>query len=567
MGVVDKLNQIKSCKEDIKQAIIDKGVDMSDVAFTEYATKISEIQAGGGITDYLDYRAELSTYYSTTKMVGNCAFAYCTSLQSIDLPNCTSVGSSAFYACKSLQSVNLPNCSSVGDETFYRCSSLQSINSPMCEYVGDYVFARCSSLQTVNLPNCYYVSNYAFTDCISLQSVNLPNCGIVNCAAFEGCKSLQTVNLPNCYYVSNYAFRSCSSLSVLDLRSTYSCVLSQSDAFSRTPFASGIGSIYVHAAHLSQFQKATNWTYFSKCFVGVGDPDRQLLAFDSGRVYGDTYGLYSRWTSFLGVASSSVTSIDLPNVKNLSASALFSIYFSNLTSVSMNNLVSAPNYMCYSCKSLQTVNLPNCVSVGISAFMYCSSLQTVNLPNCVSVGSSAFYACKSLQSVNLPKLETVYETMFEDLYNLTSVNLPNCVSVGTAAFQYCSSLQTVNLPMCEYIDAYAFTYCSSLQSIDLPNCVSVGISAFQYCSSLQTVNLPMCEYIGNNALYTYKNTIDEVYIGTSISKVCQTGGGEIFGADGYGGYYINKIFVPMSLVDAYKSATTWSNFASKIFGI
>ena len=49
MSVVDNLNRIKACKEDIKQAINNKGVTVADSdSFTLYANKISEIQAGGG---------------------------------------------------------------------------------------------------------------------------------------------------------------------------------------------------------------------------------------------------------------------------------------------------------------------------------------------------------------------------------------------------------------------------------------------------------------------------------------------------------------------------------------
>ena len=425
MGVVDKLNQIKSCKEDIKQAIIDKGVDMTDVAFTEYATKISEIQAGGG--DYLDIRANMSTYYSTTKMVGNCAFAYCTSLQSIDLPNCLSI--------------------------------------------GNYVFQSCTSLQSVNLPICMSVGSYAFTDCSSLLSIDLPNCSLVGNSAFVSCKSLISVNLPNCSLVGNNVFNYCSSLSVLDLRSTYSCILSNSNAFSKTPFASGVGSIYVHAAHLSQFQNATNWTYFSNCLVGVGDPNKPLLAFDNGRVYGDTVRIYSKYLSYLGITSNSVISVDLPNVKEL-----FIYTFQN-------------------CYDLQSVNLPNCVSVGNYAFYSCTSLVSIDLPNCSYVGSSAFYSCTSL----------------------VSIDLPNCVSVGNSAFAYCSALQSVNLPMCE----------------------NIGVGAFQKCTSLASIT-----------------------VGTAISKVCAMATGVFSFCKN-----LTSIIVPMSLVDVYKTAKYWSDYASKIFGI
>lgn len=46
MTVQDKMTQLVQCKQDIRQALIDGGVDMTDVPFTEYASKISEM--GGG---------------------------------------------------------------------------------------------------------------------------------------------------------------------------------------------------------------------------------------------------------------------------------------------------------------------------------------------------------------------------------------------------------------------------------------------------------------------------------------------------------------------------------------
>ena len=448
MSITEKLNKIKSCKEDIKQAIIDKCVDMTDVSLEGYATKISEIQTGGGSGDYLDIRANLSTYYSTAEYIPSFAFTYCTSLQSVNLPNCVSAGDNAFQSCSSLQTANLPNCSSIGSNAFQSCSSLQSIDLPMCSYVGGSAFQSCSSLTSVNLPMCSYVDMYAFLRCSSLQSINLPMCASVANYAFESCSSLTSVNLPMCIHIGGSAFQYCKSLSVLDIRSTYSCSLLNSRAFSSTPFASGVGSIYVHAAHLSQFQNATNWTYFSNCLVGVGDPTRPLLSFDNGRVYGDTYYLYSNWKPYMNITSNSVIYIDLPN--------------------------------------------------------------------CSYVGNNAFQSCTSL----------------------TSIDLPNCRSIGSKAFQYCSSLQSIDLPMCS----------------------SIGSFAFQKCTSLQTIYLPKCSFIAYDGIAVVEN-IKAINIGTDISTVCKLTNNNGFLV------YRPSIFVPMSLVDAYKSAQYWSDYASLIYGI
>ena len=582
MSITEKLNKIKSCKEDIKQAIIDKGVDMTGISLEGYATKISEIQAGGG--DYLDVKANLSTYYSTTEITPAYAFAYMGGLTSVNLPNCVSINEGAFTQCSSLQSVNIPMCGYVGNSAFFQCKSLTSIDLPNCSIISPNTFASCTSLTTINLPKCEFIGGYAFQSCIALQSIYLPNLYSLNgqnhfnyCSSlqsiylprlmntayymFASCSSLSEAYMPICCRIDGYTFQSCTSLSVLDLRSTYSCSLSTSNAFSKTPFASGIGSIYVHAAHLSQFQNATNWTYFSNCLVGVGDANRPLLSFDSGKVYGDTYILYSNYLSYLNIKSSSVIEIDLPYLEVFDSSYFKFAYYSNLREAKLNNIKSIKSAFFSGCTSLTTVNLPMCEYVDNDAFHECVSLTSIDLPNCSYVGSSAFRLCTSLQSANLPKCEYVGNEGFNNCSPLQSIYLPNCSYVGDKAFNNCFSLSTVNLPMCEYVGSSAFANCSSLQSVNLPMCSYVNYYTFEDCKSLQSLNLPNCYKLSNCAFYGCRS-LSTIYIGTSISTVCEIKGDTFTMTNSS-----FSVFVPMSLVDAYKSALYWSNYASQIFGI
>jgi hypothetical protein len=55
MSLIDNLNIINNCKEEIKQALINKGVDMSGVSFDNYAGKINELKIESGETDEYIY--------------------------------------------------------------------------------------------------------------------------------------------------------------------------------------------------------------------------------------------------------------------------------------------------------------------------------------------------------------------------------------------------------------------------------------------------------------------------------------------------------------------------------
>ena len=50
MNLIDNLNAINTCKENIRTALINKGVDMNNVAFSEYAEKIDALQFESGDT-------------------------------------------------------------------------------------------------------------------------------------------------------------------------------------------------------------------------------------------------------------------------------------------------------------------------------------------------------------------------------------------------------------------------------------------------------------------------------------------------------------------------------------
>ena len=174
--------------------------------------------------------------------------------------------------------------------------------------------------------------------------------------------------------------------------------------------------------------------------------------------------------------------------------------------------------------------------VGSCAFSGCSALASIDLPNCTEVGGYAFNNC------NL----------------LTNVNLPNCSYVGGAAFNYCNLLTNINLQNCTYLDDNAFYHCSGLTSIDLPNCSAMAGGIFNYCASLINAKIPICTNINGGAFANCINLI-QIYLNSVTSVTTLT----------YSNTFKNcpkltSVYVPSSLVDAFKTAQYWSSISSKI---
>ena len=190
---------------------------------------------------------------------------------------------------------------------------------------------------------------------------------------------------------------------------------------------------------------------------------------------------------------------------------------------------------------IQIINLDNSASfVASSAFYNNTTIQTVNLPYATYVDNSAFYQCTSLSQVSLPMCSYISDKAFYRCSSLSQVSLPLCEAIGAEAFGGCISLTKVDLPMCPVIPYYGFWNCTSLSQINLPICSRIIIYAFTGCSSLSIITIgysDVCEL----QVYAFNNT--PIASGTG------------------------SIYVPASLVDAYKSATNWSQYSSQIFPI
>lgn len=564
MSVVDNLNLIKSCKEDIKQAIIDKGVDMTDVPFAGYAEKIGEI-SGGDTTDYLQLRETMAEYSNAdVYSLAEYAFTGCPNLSTVDLPNLTDIQTGVFMNCGNLASANIPNTHSVGYNAFQNCGALTEINLPVCYSVGDGAFYN-TGLTELDLPEVSDIGQQAFSSINNLASVNIPKCKRVGYGAFQNaaitaldlpmceslsdytfawCGNLTTANLPVCIGIGGFAFNgntalttvyapycasigvcafSATALSDLDISKIYWCNLGSPDAFNETPLKNGEGTIKVHKASLEKYQSDSTWSAFADRFVGVGEEDEVLLAFDNGRMYGDTTILGMSYATYLGIDDSMniLTEIDLPNCSMFET----------------DQWGNGVNFAWFS--QLQTVKLPSMINIRDGAFIMCQSLTTVDIANCIDIGQTAFQSCTAL----------------------TTVNSPECREVKDFAFQGCGNLNSIDLSKCTYIASFAFDGCSCLTALDLPECTFLGNNAFYNCGSLTSINLPKCGYISPSVFEGCFN-LKTITVGTGLEN------GNMCFIDGTTFMYcpsIEAIYVPASMVDSYKADWVWGQYADKIF--
>lgn len=203
------------------------------------------------------------------------------------------------------------------------------------------------------------------------------------------------------------------------------------------------------------------------------------------------------------------------------------------------------------------------------AFKGCSQLTSVDFAKCTNIERFAFADCSSLTSVDFPKCTNIGSFAFANCSSLTIADFPNCTKLDGYVFSECAGLAEVSFPkFTGIIQNYTFYKCYALSKVHIPSCKGVGGTAFQNCSALTEVSFPMCSSIGYSAFMDCKSLIS-VYLYYS----------SVVGLASYNAFtntpisnpaYVQSygsIFVPMSLVDAYKSATNWSVYADRMVGV
>ncbi len=304
--------------------------------------------------------------------IGDGAFAGCSNLSSITIPNSvTTIGSSAFAYCNDLASITIPDSvTSIGSSAFAYCNDLASITIPdSVTSIGSSAFSGCDEvIQIVN--RVRYVDKWAIGCDASATQVTLRK-GTVGIAgdAFNNCTELLSITIPNSVKGKIPAFASCENLT----RVNY------------------MGTIDEWASKISLIASWNNATILSNAKLYINNAEVTEVNLTTATKINDS--------AFMGF--NSLTSVIIgDSVTSIGDDAFYNC--SNLASVTIGNSVeSIGNYAFRNCSDLASITIPKGVnSIGFEAFYNCSSLTSITIPNSVTtIGDSAFYNCSSLANI------------------------------------------------------------------------------------------------------------------------------------------------------------------------
>ncbi len=462
------------------------------------------------------------------KEIGDRAFNGCTSLTNINIPSSVNtIGTNILYGCTSLTSIkvvpNNDNYEGNSQNTLLIETKTSSIiagcNTPSLQIpagvkaIGANAFRGNTEITSLTFEDgCQIVDigSGAFMGCVGLSgNLNIPSSvKSIGANAFDGCSGIQNLNFAQDSLLETIgadAFNGCSGITnELKLPSSVTSIGNR--AFDGCSSISGNLALPIGLTVIgvSVFNDCSNLS--GDLIIPVGVTTIGASAFrNCSALNGRLYIPYTV-ISISNDAFNGCTNISLLEID------------------SNSQLQSIGNRVFSSCSNMEgELFLPATLrTIGVSAFSGCSNLSgTINIPEGVNtINTNAFRNCSSITGV---------------VYISSSVT-----NIAGDAFNGCTGLSGIQIAegsQLTTIGNRAFYNCTQMSGeLIIPNTVnSIGLSAFYNCSNLTQITC---------------NALTPPTLGTGVFNNTNC-----------------NIYVPNESVEAYKSATNWSTYATRIQAI
>ena len=118
----------------------------------------------------------MSNYTNTVDSMGDAAICKALlekTLVEITDTHCTTIGGYAFYKFYDLRKAIFENATRIEQYAFAYCSKLETVEIPLAENVGYFSFYECTKLKKADFPNVKSVNRYAFNGSTALETLVL----------------------------------------------------------------------------------------------------------------------------------------------------------------------------------------------------------------------------------------------------------------------------------------------------------------------------------------------------------------------------------------------------------
>lgn len=356
------------------------------------------------------------------KTIGSSAFNGCSNLTVISsIPNGCTVGSLAFANCSALQNVTIPEVINYQSNIFQNCNNIKKLTWNAINASSQFV--PTANIEQVTIGSGVVELPPYFLQNSKITSLSLPaSVTTIGSYAFQNCSGLTSLTIPeNLSSVGDYAFSGCNNITQL----TWNAINLTSNGGISTSNISKV-SIGSSVHHLpNNFVKGSKIT-------SVTIPS----------------SVYSIGISAFGNCND-LTSINLPSsIIGLSSSVFEDCKNLKNADLSKTRIDRINSYTFKSCTSLTSITLPNSVTfIGDYAFENCSSLSKFIFPNSLTtIGHFAFFECFKLKTIRIPESVTsISSRAFSD--NTPKIKFANASELNFDAQWFKDRAGGINNPL------------------------------------------------------------------------------------------------------------------------
>lgn len=626
MSIASEISRLQTAKQNIKTSIEGKGVTVpSNATLSDYPTLIDSIEGGGGydgiiksmseeeigtpsskafeIKEYITAVTVPNTFTAITtsgidlcsnlksvvlpnsiKRIENYGLARCRSITSITIPNeCNYIGQYAFSGDTSLPNIVLPSSiTQIANNTFYNCTSLNNLVIPSgVTSLGGNVFQNCSSLKSLTFESETppTINNSTFNGTPSDMIIYVP-CDSVNTyktATYWALYSSRIQAIPNSCPNHKVSFWDANGNRITGITDDDSGTITFSEVDAIRSSLSNVASIVISDSVTSLtsgcFDIMENGVPVMSALTKVEIP---TTITNIPIIFNSMQSNYSYFTeSQVGITVSSITStnvniiVSTHNYENWDDTAFSYQYYLNngynlIVEPSMVTLYNANDEVLGYLDDDGTGVVSKDKLIDLADLYRNDTTKVVFSNNVTEIGYEAFRGWSGLTTVqHSNNLRTLGGRAFQECKNLQTLVIPDTVTtIGNSIFVHCEVATTCYIGTgITALGADTFCDAWSLQNVVVPsNVTDIGGSGggtFARCSGMTSIEIMgQVINIGQNGFLDDRNlrtiTIHSIQPPTVVYSTLANLNN------------LQHIYVPCKAVDAYKAASGWSAYASRI---